>query len=332
MLILTPSRRPLLGALATLTALTTLAACVGDDGSSAAPGGNGGGGGAEVTQLSVGIVPVVDHASVFVAQAEGFFEEEGLTVETQPVQGGAAAVPALVSGDLQAAFATYPSFLLAQSQGIGVTIVAKGVRATEETGGVYVSADSPLQDPADLEGRTIAVNTLNNTGDVTIKAVLEEQGVDPDSVQFIELPFPDMAGALEQGRVDAVWLVEPFRSGVAASGGRRVLESFGGVAEGIPVSGLAMSTRFVEQNPQTAAAFARAIERANAFIAEDPDQARAAVTTYSQTTAEQAAGLELPQWTEGEPDVQELERWNDLLIQTGALQEPVDVAAMVLDK
>jgi NitT/TauT family transport system substrate-binding protein len=129
-----------------------------------------------------------------------------------------------------------------------------------------------------------------------------------------------------------VWLVEPFRSAVAASGGRKALASYGGVAAGIPVSGLAMSAQFAAQNPNTAAAFARAIEKANALIAGNPDRAREAVTTYSKTTPEQAAGLELPQWTDGEPDVEELERWNDLLVQTGALKEPVDVADMVLSK
>jgi len=327
-----PARlRPLPSALAALAAFATLVACGGGGGSSAAPAGTGGGSGPEVTRLAVGIVPVVDHAAVFVAQAEGFFTEEGLTVTTQAVQGGAAAVPALVSGDLQAAFATYPSFFLAKSQGIDVTIVAEGIRATEETGGVYVRADSAIRKAADLAGKTIAVNTLNNTGDVTIKAVLREQGVDPAGVEFIELPFPDMKGALEQGRVDAAWLVEPFRSGVAAAGGRKVLVSYGGVAAGIPVSGLGMSKKFATENPRTAAAFARAIEKANALIAEQPDRARKAVTTYSKTTPEQAAGLELGRWIAGKPNVQELERWNDLLVQTGVLKDKVAVADLVLN-
>jgi NitT/TauT family transport system substrate-binding protein len=248
------------------------------------------------------------------------------------MQGGAAAVPAMMSGDLQAAFATYPSFLLAQSQGLGVKIVAEGVRATETTGGVYVWKNSPLKEAADLKGKTIAVNTLNNTGDVTIKAVLKENGVDPSSVEFIELPFPDMAGALERGSVDAAWVVEPFRTGLAAAGARQVLASYSGVAAGIPVSGLGMSEKFVNENPNTAAAFARAIEKANALIADDPDITREAVTGYSKSTPEQAKAMELPQWVKGAPDVNELSRWNDLMVDTGAMKDAVDVKAMVLEK
>ncbi|MGW5666643.1 ABC transporter substrate-binding protein [Micromonospora sp. NPDC003776] len=321
------SRRPLLGALASVALLATLTACGGGDGGTAKADGK-----LETTNLKVGIVPVIDHAAVFIANQQGFFKEEGLTVQTQAVQGGAAAVPALMSGDLQAAFATYPSFLLAQSQKLEVTIVAEGVRATETTGGVYVPANSPITDAAGLAGKTIAVNTLNNTGDITIKAVLKEQGVDPATVKFIELAFPDMKPALEKGSVDAAWLVEPFRTAVAGAGGRMVLKSYSGVAAGIPVSGLGMSDAFVAKNPDTAAAFARAIEKANAYIAADPERARQIVTTYSQTKPEQAAAMELPKWTAGKPDVAQLGRWNDLMVQTGALTKPVDVAAMVLDR
>ncbi|GAA1648677.1 ABC transporter substrate-binding protein [Georgenia ruanii] len=327
-----------LGLPAVLALAAVLAACSGgsDDGkaaaapsSSAAPSASADGGAPEVTDLTVGVVPVIDHAAVYIANQEGFFEEEGLTVTPQVMQGGAAALPAMVSGDLQAAFATYPSFFLAESKGLGVTIVAEGIRATEKTGGVFVPGDSDIQDAKGLAGATIAVNTLNNTGAVTIKAVLDEQGVDPASVKFVELAFPDMAPALERGDVDAAWLVEPFRTGVVAAGGRMALASYSGVAEGIPVSGLAMTDEFVKENPNTAAAFARAIDKANAFIADNPDAAREIVTTYSQTKPEVAAKLELPQWRGGGVDANEINRWNDLMISTGALTKPVDITQLV---
>jgi len=283
----------------------------------------------EIAELAVGIVPVVDHASVQVAVDEGFFEEEGLSVEATVMQGGAAALPAMVSGDLHAAFASYPSFFLAEQKGLGVTIVAEGIRGNEETAGVFVNADSPIQEPEDLAGATIAVNTLNNIGDVSIKAALDELGVDVASIQFVEMPFPDMPAALSLGNVDAVWVAEPFRSIVAAEGARKVFASYSGIAEEIPVSGLGMTDKFVAENPNTAAAFARAIEKANALLADDPDLARDAVQTYSETSPEAAAALELPTWVEGAPDAQELGRWNDLMIATGAFAEPVDMADLV---
>lgn len=308
------------------TALVLAAsACSGTGDDSAAAGTND-----EVTTLIVGITPIVDHASVFIATEEGFFEEEGLNVSAQPVQGGAAAVPAMVSNDLQAAFASYPSFFLAESQYIGVTIVAEGIRGTEETAGIYVTDDSPIEGPADLDGATIAVNTLNNIGDVSISASLEEEGVDVSGIEFVEYPFPDMMPALEQDDVDAVWLVEPFRSGAENDGARKVHSSYTGVAEAIPVSGIGMSDEFVEANPTTVAGFTRAIERANALLAEDPSIAAEIVQTYSETTEEQAEAMELPVWTEGPVDVAELARWNDLLLTTGVIHEPIEMSELTL--
>ncbi len=283
----------------------------------------------ETTELLVGIVPVIDHASVFVAIQEGFFEEEGLDVTAQPAQGGAAAVPAMIAGDMQAAFATYPSFLLAQNSGIGINIVAEGVRGTEGTAGVYVAADSGIESIEDLEGKTIAVNTLNNTGDLTIKLKLEEAGVDASAVEFIELPFPDMGPTLASGGVDAVWLVEPFRTTVEATGAKKLFATFEGSTADIPVSGIGMTADFVKNNPNTVAAFIRAIEKANALIVSDPDITREIVSTYSNTTPELAQQLQLPNWYDGGADADNLEVWNDLMVEQGSLPSAVDLDAMV---
>jgi ABC-type nitrate/sulfonate/bicarbonate transport system substrate-binding protein len=285
----------------------------------------------ETTDLLIGIVPVIDHVGVFVAIEEGFFEEEGLNVTAQPAQGGAAAVPAMIAGEMQGAFATYPSFLLAEASGVGMNIVALGVNGTPDTGAVFVPEGSDIQSIEDLEGRTIAVNTLNNTGDLTIKTHLEAAGVDPSSVEFIELPFPDMGSTLASGGVDAVWAVEPFYSGLKNNGNRVVFSTYEGPTAGIPVSGIGMTREFVEANPNTVAAFQRAIEKANALLAADPDLGRELVTTYSQTTPEAAQAMNVPEWVEGAPTAERLEIWNELMVDMGALSAPVDLSAMVVD-
>ncbi len=52
---------------------------------------------------------------------------------------------------------------------------------------------------------------------------LQRNGVDPSSVQFLEIPFPQMADALFQNRLDAVWNVEPFLTFMVRSGNARVI-------------------------------------------------------------------------------------------------------------
>jgi NitT/TauT family transport system substrate-binding protein len=304
----------------------SLAACSGGSAAAPAPAGDGK---PETTKLLVGITPVADQASVFIAIKEGFFQDEGLTVTAQPAQGGAAAVPAMIAGDMQAAFATYPSFLLAQSGGIGINIVAEGVRGNEESNGVFVKADSGINSIKDLEGKKVAVNTLKNTGELTIKVLMEAAGMDVSKVQFLELPFPDMVPTLQSGGVDAVWLVEPFQTAANEAGAKKLFANFSGPTAGVPLSGLGMTAAFVKANPNTTAAFIRALEKANALLAKDPDAARKIVPTYSKTTPEIAAKIKLPVWVAGSASAENLEVWNKIMVDQRAIPAPVDLKQMV---
>ncbi len=284
----------------------------------------------EVTDLTVGIVPVVDMAGIVRAVDAGYFEEEGLNVVVQPAASGGALGPALISGDLQASSATWPSWFLANENAAPLRFVGMGVSGTEETAGVYAASGSGIDSPADLEGKTVAVNSLKNTGELTIRAVLDADGVDSSQVTFTELPFPDMIGAVTQGSVDAAWLVEPFATAADGAGLAKVMASYTGPTQSVPVSGMAMTAEFVSSNPNTTAAFARALERGNADLAGDPNLAREIIQgePFNQKP-EVAAAINLPVWVTGYPAVDNLGIWNDLMLEYNLLTEPVDLKSVV---
>jgi NitT/TauT family transport system substrate-binding protein len=75
---------------------------------------------------------------------------------------------------------------------------------------VVTSATSAVKTAADLNGKTVAVNGL---GDLTHLALLQwlgSNGADVKSVKLLEVSFPAVGPALDQGRIDAALLVEPF--------------------------------------------------------------------------------------------------------------------------
>src|SRR5919106_7893 len=164
----------------------------------------GGGGEGEPATLNVGVIPIADVAPLYLGMREGFFEEEQLTIKPQLAEGGAAITPAVVSGDFQIGFSNTISLLIAASQDLPVEIISQGVlggKSEEEAwADLLVLKDGPIKEPTDLEGKTIAVNTLKNICEVTIRASLEEEGVAVDTLEFTEVPFPDMNAALEAGR------------------------------------------------------------------------------------------------------------------------------------
>src|ERR1700760_3048854 len=71
----------------------------------------------EQSTITVDSVPAAEEAALYVAQAQGFFAQQGLTVNIRSVTGGEAAIPDLQSGGAQVGAGNYVSFVLAQMAG-----------------------------------------------------------------------------------------------------------------------------------------------------------------------------------------------------------------------
>jgi NitT/TauT family transport system substrate-binding protein len=312
------SRAPTL--LVAVLLAATLAACGGND------EGSSGGSGPETKSLTIGVLPVVDAAPVYLAVKQGYFQAEGLDVKFQSFQGGAAIVPAMVAGSVQVSFSNWVSLFLAKSRGIDLTVVADGDRAKSGFSGVFTLPDSPIKSPADLAGKKVAVNTLANIGDVAISAVLKDKGVDPKSVKFVEIPFPEMGATLQRGQVDAIWVVEPYTSAVKGTlKAKSVIDPFSGPTDQLPVGGYAVMRQFAEKNPRTVAAFQRALAKA---VADAGDSAKVAevLPTYTKITADAAGKLTLPEYV-ADLDASKLQRVADLMQEQGKVSQKVDVAS-----
>ena len=183
---------------------------------------------------------------------QGFFDDQRLDVEVTPSQGGATVVPAVVSGDSDIAGSNVVSVLLAQSKDIPIKIVAPGtfVRTDEKQdfSAILVPGDSDIRSPRDLEGKTLAVNTLENVAELTAKESLTKQGVDVSGIELAEVDFPDMNGALAQGRVDAAFQIEPFVSLGLKEGNRVIDRPYVGTKPGLQIGSYFTSEQFLAEN------------------------------------------------------------------------------------
>jgi NitT/TauT family transport system substrate-binding protein len=284
----------------------------------------------EKAALTVGILPIVDVAPVQTAISKGMFEAEGLTVTTEVMQGGAAAIPALVAGDLDVAFGAWPSFLAANQQGIPLRAIADGVAAKPGFTQILAMPGSPLEgNPAGLAGKKVAVNTLNNLGELAVRSTVKEAGQDPASVQLVEIPFPDMGAALERGDVDAIWAVEPGVTNAKKNLKAVVVaDSYVGPLDGFPVAGFQVTKEFADANPNTVAAFQRAIIAA-AEATQDDATARASIGEYTTLPPELIAAVTLPEFR-GAIDPAELKRVYDFLVEFGILEAGLDVDSLIL--
>ena len=292
----------------------------------------GGGGGAEPATLNVGVIPIADVAPLYLGIDKGFFKEEQLTIKPQLAEGGAAITPAVVSGDFQIGFSNTISLLIAASEDLPVQIISQGVlggKSEEQAwADLLVLKDGPIKEPKDLEGKTIAVNTLKNICEVTIKASLEQENVAVDTHEFTEVPFPDMNAALEAGRVDAACVVEPFVSQGKAGKARGIAPFYVRTAPDLTVATYFTSTQYAEENADVVDRFVQAMNKSLTYAQSHPDEVRKVLLDYTEIPPEAAEAIKLPVWR---PDLNEptIEKLSELSVKYGLIEEQPDLEELI---
>jgi NitT/TauT family transport system substrate-binding protein len=271
--------------------LAALTVACGSPGSS--PGGSASPTG--TTSIVVGSLPVIDTAGLQVALKEGYFKQAGLTVTVKSVTQSTTAIPDLLHGSIDViAGGNYVSFFEADANGtFPLQILAPAIDCAAGTYGVVAMPSSGITKPADLAGKTIAVNLTQNIQTLTTSAVLSADGVNGSSLHYVQVPFPDMVAALQAGRVDAISAVEPFLSAALAAGGKLVTSTCTGSIADFPLSGYETTQSWVRQHAAAARAFQQALEKGNAYADAHPSVVRSLLPTYTSISATAAAGMPL---------------------------------------
>jgi NitT/TauT family transport system substrate-binding protein len=285
-----------------------------------------------VDKITVGVIPIVDVAPIYLGKQRGFFSDAKIDLTLQTAQGGAAIVPAVVSGQYQFGFSNVISLLLAGSKGLPLRVVAAGNSSTGEQGrdfgAVVVPQASPIRTAKDLEGRSVAANTLKNIVDTSVKASVRKAGGDPSKVKFTELAFPDMPAALANKRVDAAFVVEPFLTIAKDQGNRVVAWSFADAAPDLMVAAYFTSTKLAGDNPDLVRRFTEAMNKSLAYAQSHPDEARMVLGSYTKIDAATAAKLTLPRWPT-EINRQSTDALAQLALGDGLVTSKPDIGALM---
>lgn len=283
----------------------------------------------EKTTLTVGVVPVPSAAPLFIAEKNGFFKAEGLTVKTEIIQAPQAVMPKILNGSMDAFLTSYVSLMSIQDSGAAkLKLIQHSQEAAPGIAGVVVPKGSAIKTPADLKGKTIAVNALKALGQTITNAHLQQAGLQPTDVKYVAIQFADQLGALSSGKVDAAWLVEPFLSAAVKAGGTQIIDTTSGPTAGIPIDGWGVSEKWLTDNPNTAAAFRRALAKAQKIASENRAAINEVVPTYTQIPAPAVAAMKLGVFSM-EPDVANFQKLADLLQGYGYLSAKMDVTQLI---
>jgi NitT/TauT family transport system substrate-binding protein len=220
---------------------------------------------AEPEKLRVSIIPINDVTPLFAAIQNGYFAEEGLTIDTSPSAGGATGIPGLVAGSFDIVYGNVVSMLLAAQQGIEIRVVAPGTKietAESDRSSMVVRADSGIKTGKDLEGKSVGVNTRNNVIWLYARAWIKATGGDPDKVTYREVPHPQMEDALRQKQIDAGYMVIPYVAIATEKPDLKAISHpYSEVQLGVDVGQYLTTAQFMKDRPETAAKFIRALRR-----------------------------------------------------------------------
>lgn len=319
------SRRHFLGFLGIGAAATALSGC-----------GVGQGSAIEIEPgdpIRIGVIPTASNAPLYVAMDQGLFDDAGLTIETQISQNAAAVAPSVLNGQLQMGNAASSPFIQAAHKGIPVRAVSAA--SSNSTGdqtesAIIVLDDSPAQSPADLESMTVAVNGMASLPHVAAMESMHIDGGDPRAATFVAMPFPDMVGALNQGRIDAAAMAEPFKSQALAAGQRSISGLYqDAFPPGATTTLFFTAIPFTETNSEVVTAFQECMTAAGEMAAQDLDLVKHVLQNYGGMQPEALESMNFP--TYGEPLTPDgLEEISHIMVRHNFIDAPLTAEELVL--
>ena len=170
--------------------------------------------------LMVGFLPVTCHLTCPVTDFASKTTTTHTKFDSQRFTEFPTVVEALKARKIDATFLLAPLALVLRAQGVPVKIVYLGHR---DGSTVIVPKNSTARSLRDLRGKTFARPSRYSNQYLVITKLMEDEGMQPDEINFVDMPPPDMPAALAAGAIDAYFIGEPHAAKAELAGTGRVL-------------------------------------------------------------------------------------------------------------
>jgi NitT/TauT family transport system substrate-binding protein len=252
--------------------------------------------------IRVATIPIANFTQLVVARDKGWFTEENLSVTWSAIAQGAVAVEAVYGGSAEFGGTAILEPMIARGNGLDVSfaVATSRVRTSPpDNSALMVRADDNIREAKDLVGKTISAGLVNSVNYIHMQDWLQKRGVDPKTVKFLEIPFPQMADALFTNQLDAVWNVEPFVTVMMRSGKARILaHPMLDNQPGMDITAFVAKDVWLKGHADIARSFKRAIDRSTAHLNSAPKEERDGwVAKFTGVKPDMVAAMKLPQFS-----------------------------------
>jgi NitT/TauT family transport system substrate-binding protein len=192
--------------------------------------------------------------------------------------------------------------MIARGNGLDIMLavpVSKIRKEPPDNSALVVRSDDPIKEAKDLVGKKVSVGLLNGINHIHMIEWLQRRGVDHKTLQFIEIPFPQMMDALLQNRLDCVWAVEPFLTLMNKTGKVRHIGS--PYQDNIPnmdLTAFFAKESWLKANQDVAVRFKRAFQKGTDYLNKASKEERdELVAKYTGAKVELIREVNLPQFS-----------------------------------
>ena len=295
----------------------------------------------KAARLNLGIIPITEMMTLYIATEKGYFVQEGLEVERTPMAGGAVILPALVGGSVDIGYSNIVSIILARAEGLPVKIIMHN--KSEETikapdipkgykGGsaIMVRANSDIRTAKEMEGKKFAVNTLNNINWLFAQEWMRIGGAEPAKAIWVEVPFPNMIAMLDTGQVDAITAADPTLTILKSTGKGRVLDYyFSTVKPNVMVASWVATEKGIKERPEVLKKFVAAMSRAIDYVNAHRQEWPAILARNMRIDPAVIGKLEEGHRFDPKVDMDHLRWYTELMTRRGLLRRSVDPGTLI---
>ncbi|MBV8859340.1 MAG: ABC transporter substrate-binding protein [Acidobacteria bacterium] len=240
-------------------------------------------------------------------------------------------VESVKAGRLDATFMVVPLAMKLREQGVPIKIVYLGHR---DGSTVIVRKDSPAQSLRDLRGKTFAIPSRFSNQHLVIRKLMEDSGIAPDEINFVEIPPPDMPGALAAGAIDAYFVGEPHAAKAELDGTGRVLYHVKDIWPHFISCCLVVTEKLIRERPEVVRDLVRGIAESGEWAeTHRPEAARVAAPYFRQDEKVVRYVLTQPpdrvSYRMLTPSDEDLQKIEDLALKLGLLEKPVPMSELI---
>ncbi len=219
----------------------------------------------DLKTINLALPTWVGYMPLFVAKDKGYFEENGLDVKLNIIEGLAERKQALISGDLDGLATSVDVIVNLDGSGVPMDMVWVLDRSNGSDG---IVCTSDIKDPSELKERNVATE-IGSTEHFFLLKVLEQYGMDQNDINLVPMNIGDAGSAFVAGRVDAAVTYDPYLAQGIAAGGN----SFTTAEYDIDLMDtVGFSTSFVEKHPDEVKGFVMALSEAAEYFEQDANK------------------------------------------------------------